>query len=369
MYRGDVMQNSDRPDEAVAAYDAALHAAPATPAPSDNRAAALLTFRPPRWRWASRSRRPFAPIPARRQAWNNRGNLNDGDSSAGWPPSPLEGGGAARGLISKRSSAARWRKSSSADFDEGSGRPRRRAACSRPASPTMRAQQQGDLLLQRGDFEQRLGARRIRARILSRMPKRALKLPGRMEGSARWQEHRGFDEQGFGDAIDSCAFASNSTGRGGRGRSSSPQARPAPAFSSSAIRLAEHVIVPGALHHQIALCSLPRALRIRADTIPSRTPYLGPEPALAAKWADAARIARLLIKVGVCWRGSANLKADPGRALPRAAFERLQWMGCDFQPAKAATICLRAIARRRHGWSKWARISTQAPTLSWIRRR
>lgn len=31
--------------------------------------------------------------------------------------------------------------------------------------------------------------------------------------------------------------------------------------------------------------------------------------------------------MGVCWRGSGNLKADPGRALPRAAFEALAMDG------------------------------------------
>ena len=85
-------------------------------------------------------------------------------------------------------------------------------------------------------------------------------------------------------------------------------------------------IAPGAhFDYQIALCSLPRALRTRAGAIPAATPYLRPEPPLVAKW--AARLRPGGFKVGVCWRGSANLKADPGRALPRAAFEALAMEG------------------------------------------
>ncbi len=77
--------------------------------------------------------------------------------------------------------------------------------------------------------------------------------------------------------------------------------------------------------YQIALCSLPRALKTQLGSIPARTPYLRAEPALVEKW--AARLGSHGFKIGVCWRGSANPKADRGRAVPLAAFAPLAGEG------------------------------------------
>jgi Glycosyltransferase family 9 (heptosyltransferase) len=73
--------------------------------------------------------------------------------------------------------------------------------------------------------------------------------------------------------------------------------------------------------YQIALCSLPRALKTRLESISAATPYLRAEPALVEKW--AARLGLGGFKIGVCWRGSANPKADRGRAVPLAALAPL----------------------------------------------
>ncbi len=73
--------------------------------------------------------------------------------------------------------------------------------------------------------------------------------------------------------------------------------------------------------YQIALCSLPRALKTRLGSIPAPRPYLCAEPALVEKW--AARLGPHGFKIGVCWRGSANPKADQGRALPLDALAPL----------------------------------------------
>jgi tetratricopeptide (TPR) repeat protein len=64
------------------------------------------------------------------------------------------------------------------------------------------------------------------------------------------------------------------------------------------------------------LLSLPRGFRTTLETIPARTPYLCPEPAVAAKW--AARIGADGFRIGVCWRGNAaiNLK----RSVPPSSF-------------------------------------------------
>ncbi|MDR3409303.1 MAG: tetratricopeptide repeat protein, partial [Methylovirgula sp.] len=76
---------------------------------------------------------------------------------------------------------------------------------------------------------------------------------------------------------------------------------------------------------QIALSSLPRALKTEFASVPAQTPYLAAEPALAAKWAErlASQGDPSAFKVGFCWHGNPNLKADPSRSVPLAAFAAL----------------------------------------------
>lgn len=73
---------------------------------------------------------------------------------------------------------------------------------------------------------------------------------------------------------------------------------------------------------QIALSSLPYALGTRLSTIPADVPYLAAEPALVAYW--AARLAEYGpmqdLKIGLCWAGNPNLRADPRRSIPLASF-------------------------------------------------
>ena len=73
---------------------------------------------------------------------------------------------------------------------------------------------------------------------------------------------------------------------------------------------------------QIALLSLPRALATRLETVPAEVPYLLPEPGLVAKWAERLGFAKQF-KIGVCWHGSPNVRADPGRSMPLACFAAL----------------------------------------------
>jgi hypothetical protein len=66
-------------------------------------------------------------------------------------------------------------------------------------------------------------------------------------------------------------------------------------------------------------------LKTRLESIPAPTPYLRAEPTLVEKW--AARLGPDGFKIGVCWRGSANPKADHGRAVPLAALAPLAGSG------------------------------------------
>jgi ADP-heptose:LPS heptosyltransferase len=69
------------------------------------------------------------------------------------------------------------------------------------------------------------------------------------------------------------------------------------------------------------LSSLPRAFGTRIDTIPAQTPYLRAEDALVQKWSK--RLGPHGLKIGICWRGNPNPKADPSRSIPLACFAKL----------------------------------------------
>jgi tetratricopeptide (TPR) repeat protein len=76
---------------------------------------------------------------------------------------------------------------------------------------------------------------------------------------------------------------------------------------------------------QIALSSLPYVCGTRLETIPSVTPYVFAEAKLVAQWRD--RIGDAGFKVGLCWQGSQDVRADPGRSIPLAAFAPLALEG------------------------------------------
>ncbi len=72
-------------------------------------------------------------------------------------------------------------------------------------------------------------------------------------------------------------------------------------------------VPPGAVFdRQVALSSLPRLFRTREHSIPTAQSYLAPEPALAAAWADRLGPG---FKVGLCWRGNVDYRADPSRSV------------------------------------------------------
>ena len=73
--------------------------------------------------------------------------------------------------------------------------------------------------------------------------------------------------------------------------------------------------------YEVALVSLPRAFKTRADTIPAAIPYLRAEEALIAKWAE--RLGRYGFRIGISWQGSPNPKADMARAMPLRSFAPL----------------------------------------------
>jgi tetratricopeptide (TPR) repeat protein len=72
---------------------------------------------------------------------------------------------------------------------------------------------------------------------------------------------------------------------------------------------------------QIALSSLPRAFGTRLDTIPAPRAYLKADPKRVAAWHE--QIGGEGFKIGLCWQGNSNPRADPSRSIPLAAFAPL----------------------------------------------
>ena len=73
--------------------------------------------------------------------------------------------------------------------------------------------------------------------------------------------------------------------------------------------------------YQIALSSLPRAFGTRLGTIPAHVPYLGAEAGLVAAWGE--RIGGIGFKIGICWHGNPDIKADPNRSVSLRSFAPL----------------------------------------------
>jgi hypothetical protein len=73
--------------------------------------------------------------------------------------------------------------------------------------------------------------------------------------------------------------------------------------------------------YQVHLFSLPRAFKTRAESVPAQVPYVFPDPALTAKWAD--RLGTQGFKIGIAWQGNPDPKIDIARAAPLASFAPL----------------------------------------------
>ncbi|VFU10478.1 tetratricopeptide repeat protein [Methylocella tundrae] len=323
--RGDILQGLDRLDEAIACYDRALNNDPDNAAAWNNLGAALLTL----GRYGEADKAFDAALradPHSPQAWNNRGNLMLATQR---PEAALSDYERALALRADYSEALIGRAGAQKQLGRlGEALAGLDNALALQPDSDHAKNNKAVLLLLRGEFEQGWDFYESRW-IISRTPKHALKL-----AVPEWEGQKldgkniiVFDEQGFGDTIQFVRFCLILTELGAN-VTFFCRRRLHRLFKSLAppLRLIDR-LEPGDLGRgerfdfQIALCSLPRALKTRLHSIPTPIPYLFAEPAPVQKW--AARLGSHGLKVGICWRGSANLKADRGRAVPLALFERL----------------------------------------------
>jgi tetratricopeptide (TPR) repeat protein len=185
----------------------------------------------------------------------------------------------------------------------------------------------GALQLLRGDFHNGWDGYEYRW-ACGTTPQNALKFP-----IPQWQgtSHPGeklivFDEQGLGDTLQFCRYLPllAKAGIDVTFLCRSKMIRLLRGLMPQ-VRCVDDLDPHERFDSQVALSSLPRALKTGLATVPARTPYLAPEPALAAKWAErlASQGDPSAFKVGLCWHGNPNPKADPARSVPLAAFAAL----------------------------------------------
>ncbi|HUI22507.1 MAG TPA: tetratricopeptide repeat protein [Methylocella sp.] len=131
-----------------------------------------------------------------------------------------------------------------------------------------------------------------------------------------------FDELGFGDAIQFARYLPILARRGAR-VSFFCRRRLHRLFEGlgTQIKFSDEVDAKECFDYQIALSSLPRAVKTRLATIPAPLSYLSAERPLAQKW--AARLGSHGFKIGICWRGNQNVNADPARSIPLSCFAKL----------------------------------------------
>ena len=155
-------------------------------------------------------------------------------------------------------------------------------------------------------------------------------------------------EQGFGDAIQFCRYATLIAARGAR---VILEVRPPLVALMGSLAGPSAVIAKGDplpdfdLH--CPLLSLPLAMGTRLETVPAQVPYLGVRPELAAEW--GARLgAKTRLRIGLCWSGNATHERDRDRSMRVADFLPLLALDATFvslhqevRPDDAAVLAAR----------------------------
>ena len=129
-------------------------------------------------------------------------------------------------------------------------------------------------------------------------------------------------EQGLGDSIQFCRYATLARSQGANVIMSVPaQLQQLMTSLDPAVRvITDEDAVPEADFH-CAMLTMPLAMRTRLDTIPQAGRYLYPDPERALFWRE--RLGTQGLKVGIRWQGRSGIRADIGRSPPLATFAPL----------------------------------------------
>ena len=318
--RGNVLQGLERFDAALATYDAALVHAPDHADLLNNRGVALQRLG--RFEEALLSLDAAIQLdPGLPEAWFNRGNVllqmgEPEDALASFEAALTIRPSYAEALCSRAVAlkhAGRMDEALAA-FDI--------ALAQNPAS-THAKNNKAALLLLRGDFENGLEGYEFRW-IAGQTPKAELDLavPEWSGQIVPGERIIVFDEQGLGDAIQFSRYLPLLAEAGVKVTFfCRRRMQRLLAGLDAPIRITDHFEANESFDSQIALSSLPRAIKTRLDTIPARPAYLQAAGHLISKW--AGRIGNHGFRIGLCWHGSPNLNADPARSIPLGAFAPL----------------------------------------------
>ncbi len=174
-----------------------------------------------------------------------------------------------------------------------------------------------------GNFERGLEDYEFRW-IGGETPKRELKLPlPEWSGQAKPGEHvLVFDEQGFGDAIQFSRYLPLLVDAGLKVTFFCRRKLHALlATLGPGIRFVDTIGEVADFDCQIALSSLPFVCGTRLESIPARTPYIFAEAKRIDGWKH--RLGDQGIKIGLCWHGNQDVRADPSRSIALRSFAPL----------------------------------------------
>jgi len=178
----------------------------------------------------------------------------------------------------------------------------------------------GEVLLLTGNFEQ--GWDDYEYRWINGQPlKRELNLPlpewtGETKPGDRILV---FDEQGLGDVLQYCRYLPLLVEQGAEVTFFvRKKLHRLLGTLPGNIRLID--LLEGEHDYQVSMSSLPRLFKTRFDNVPNAMPYLHAEKERVDQW--SARLGEGF-KVGLCWHGNQDFRADRSRSIPLAAYEPL----------------------------------------------
>jgi len=282
--QGIAFQHLGRPEDALASYDKALAVAPENGDIWNNRGVALQELDLPKEALAS-FERSLAANPGSARAWNNRGlALN----SVGRVEEAVASYDRAI-AIDPRHADAHWNK--------------------------------GLAALQLGRFDEGWGLYDWRLRRSDLALPRACDKPlwnGREDIAGKTLLI--CSEQGLGDTIQFCRYASMTAAKGADIILSVQDALvPLMAGLGAGVTIIGESEAPPSFDRHIPLLSVPLAFGTNAHNIPVKIPYLFSEPARVERW--KARIGAAGFKIGVAWQGGNRGRVTRGRSFPLLALE------------------------------------------------
>jgi tetratricopeptide (TPR) repeat protein len=179
-------------------------------------------------------------------------------------------------------------------------------------------------------------------------------------------------EQGLGDTLQFCRYATLVAQRGARVVLEVPA--PLVTLMQSLAGVA-HIVRRGEplppFDYHLPLMSLPLAFDTRLDSIPAPSAYLAADPAKVAQWQErlAAPGQARKPRIGVAWRGAAHYGNDQSRSLPLPAFAKLLSDQYEFislqkevppdEQALLDSLPVRQLAEHLHDFSDTAALCAQ----------